>query len=452
MSQAKKVILSGGRVVTPVGVVSANVEIGGGRILRVGDFPAQSGPETRVAQLDGAYVLPGLIDMHINDGVSIIRGLKTPEQHAERLAAVSRGLLPLGITGVFMATLASPLDELEAYLAGMDMFRERWSREPDGAELCGALIEGTFMNPENHGAQNPDYMFAPSREVLDRLLAHPCVRMVNVAPEFGDLSLELIAWIASCGAIPAAGHCKPTAAQLAQAADRGLKYIIHMYNGPTGSSTKSFDGGGMLEGALRDDRITAEMIGDLVHVHPAVLRDAIARKGVGRVVAVSDVMFPVDAPAGGFEINGILGRADEKGEYLYVTGRRGADGGVTEVKSGEIRASNVKVLFGAAVNQDRVFANMVGLLASEVEGNYIRRHSALPLDEAVCHASRMCSENPARLTGLYDGSAGRKVGAVAAGYEADIIVADIARGEGLRAEVQLREVFLAGKPALGLCN
>ncbi|MCE5269811.1 hypothetical protein LLH00_00830 [bacterium] len=277
MSEAKKIVLTGGRVVTPLGVVSANVEIGGGRILRVGDFPAAGGPGVTVVRLHDSYVLPGLIDMHINDGVSILRGLKTPEQHAARLAEVSRGLLPLGITGVFMATLASPLDELEAYLAGMDLFRERWKAAPMGTELCGALIEGTFMNPENHGAQNPDYMYPPSREVLDRLLAHPSVRMVNIAPEFGDTSLELIAYAAGRGVIPAAGHCKPTADQLGQAVERGLRYIVHMYNGPTGSSTKTFDGGGMLEGALRDDRVTAELIGDLVHVAPAVVRDAIGR-------------------------------------------------------------------------------------------------------------------------------------------------------------------------------
>ncbi|MCE5269812.1 hypothetical protein LLH00_00835, partial [bacterium] len=129
-----------------------------------------------------------------------------------------------------------------------------------------------------------------------------------------------------------------------------------------------------------------------------------------RAVAVSDVMFPVDAPEGEFELNRILGRADDKGEYLYVTGRRGMDGTITEVKSGEIRASNVKVLYGAAVNQDRVFANMVGLFAAEVEGNYVKRHPGLPLDEAVCWASRLCSTNAARLSGLLDGSSGRKVG------------------------------------------
>lgn len=449
MNQPKRIYLTGGRVVTPLGVVDATVEIADGRIVRVGDFVPAEGDNSLVMTLEDSYVLPGLIDMHINDGVSLLRRLKTADEHAQRLAEVSRGLIRLGITGVFMATLASPLDELDTYLEGMDLFRSRWADNPTGTELCGALVEGTFMNPENHGAQNPDYMFAPERGVLDRLLEHPVVRMVNIAPEFGDTSLELIEYTSSRGAIPAAGHCKPTARQLAMAADRGLKYIIHMYNGPTGSSTKSFDGGGMLEGALRDDRITAELIVDFVHVHPAVLRDCIGRKGIERTVAVSDVMFPVDAPGGEFELNGVLGRTDESGDFLCVTGRRGADGEVTPVVSPEIRASNVKVLFGAAINQDRVFANMIELFANDVEGNYVRCHQGLPLDEAVFLASRACSENPARLTGLYDGSAGRRVGAVATGFEADIIVADISLSDSGKAAVELRQAFLAGKPMLG---
>ncbi len=255
MTKAGKLVLTGGRVVTPAGVVQGSVEVADGKIIRAGRFEPEAGGGAEVVDVAGAYVMPGLIDMHINDGVALLKKISSPAAHADRLEQVSRSLVKLGVTGIFPATLAAPLEEIEDYLEGMAEFRRRWQAAPMGTELCGALVEGTFMNPANCGAQNPAYMFRPDRKILDRLLSSGVVRFVNVAPEFGRESLELIEYIVSKGLVAAAGHCKPTADQLTRAIERGTSYFVHLLNGPTGSSTKSFDGGGALQAALRDDRI-----------------------------------------------------------------------------------------------------------------------------------------------------------------------------------------------------
>ncbi|OGG00408.1 MAG: hypothetical protein A3F83_10390 [Candidatus Glassbacteria bacterium RIFCSPLOWO2_12_FULL_58_11] len=448
MEHGRHFVLTGGKVVTPEAVFEGAVEVRDGRIVRVGRFDGREAESAEIIPLHSAWVLPGLIDMHINDGVAILRNLSTPEEHAARLAEVSRGLINRGITGIFLATLAGPPESLRDYLEGLAIFRGRWKTEPSGTEICGVLIEGTFMNPDNCGAHNPEYIFPPDRKILDFLLEPGVARMVNIAPEYGDKALELISYVTERGLVAAAGHCKPTADQLSRAVDRGLKYFIHLLNGPTGSNTKAFYGGGTLEGALRDDRLAVELIVDLVHVDQPVLRDVISRKEARRVVAVSDSMFPSDSPEAEFEINGILGLIDRENNVISVVGRRAENGEVTEVAPPALETCDFSTLYGSAVNMDTVFPNTVSLLAAEQQGNFVRSHPALPLEEAVRQASLMCSTNPARITGLLDGSAGRKVGALKEGFEADIVVAEIAAG-GWGVKFLPREVYLAGVPMLG---
>ena len=448
MSQDRHLVLTGARVVTPQSVFEGSIEIKDGRIVRVGKFSADQVSGARVEEFRSSYILPGLIDMHINDGLAILRRLSSAEEHAHRLSEVSRGLINRGVTGIFLATLAGPLKEIKTYLEGMALFASRWKEEPSGTEICGALVEGTFMNPENCGAHNPAYIYPPQRKILDSLIETGAVRMVNIAPEYGRDSLDLISYAVEQGLVAAAGHCKPTADQLARAVDRGLSYFIHLLNGPTGSSTKSFNGGGTLEGALRDDRLAVELIADLIHVAAPVLRDVIARKEPERVVAVSDSMFPSDAPEAEFEINGILGMIDRENNFISVVGRRDDQGKVLEKARPKLETCDHSTLYGSAVNMDTVFANIVRLLAGDMEGNFIRRHRGVPLDEAIRQAALMCATNPATITGLLDGSSGRKVGAVEAGFEADLVVAEIAAG-GWGVKFSPREVYLAGRPMLG---
>jgi len=451
MNQDSHLVLTGARVVTPRSVFESSIEIKNGRITRVGDFSAEQAAGARELKFPSCYILPGLIDMHVNDGQSILRGLSSPGEHADRLAELSRGLINRGVTGIFLATLAGPLKEIKNYLEGMALFNSRWKEAPSGTEICGALVEGTFMNPENCGAHNPAYIYRPERRILDSLIETGAVRMVNIAPEYGRDSLDLISYAVDRGLVAAAGHCKPTAEQLARAVDRGLSYFIHLLNGPTGSNTKAFNGGGTLEGALRDDRLAVELIADFVHVARPVLRDVIARKEPERVVSVSDSMFPSDPPEEQFEINGILGMVDRENNYISVVGRRDDQGRVRKTARPELETCDFSMLYGSIVNMDTVFANVVSLLSTDMEGYFLRRHKGESLDEAIRQAALMCATNPAAITGLLDGSAGRKVGAVAAGFEADLVVAGIEAGDsGVKFSPQ--EVFLAGRPMLNITS
>ncbi len=237
-----------------------------------------------------------------------------------------------------------------------------------------------------------------------------------------------------------AGHAKPHAERLREAADAGLRYVIHLGNGPTGSSLKAFHDGGMLEESLRNDKLAVTIILDGVHVHPQLARDWIARKEASRVILVSDCAFAGDAPPAEFEAFGIRGALSEDRRYLKVVSPpAGSGGGHAAPGAGDPAhlSSDFSPLFGSAVGMREVFETAVNVLTREMPGVYHRRHPALSLEEACLLASRMTSANPAALLGLADR------GALREGLRADLVLADIQGSPGSYG-VTVRGTFVAG--------
>ncbi|MEC7777290.1 MAG: hypothetical protein VYC32_14435, partial [Planctomycetota bacterium] len=370
---------------------------------------------------------PGWIDLQVNDIGWLSGGLRSPGEHAARMGEVLDYQAGAGVTGCVLATLAAPLDEILAYLRGMKEVLDGGG-ELSGI-LLGSLVEGTFMNPEFHGAHNPDWVLPPDPGVLDQLLSTGAVSMINIAPETTPGAIPLIAEAAGRGVVVGCGHAKPHAECVREAVAAGLAYVIHLGNGPTGSSLKVFNDGGLLEETLRNDDLAATFIVDGFHVHPQLLRDWISRKEVSRCIGISDAGFGTGAPTGPFELCGIQGEPADGGRYLRV---------VRSEKERELaeRTSDAGALFGAAIGMREVFENLLNLFSVELEGVHVRRHQALSLADSVAAASSMCSENPARLLGVGDR------GVLAPGARGDIALLEIT-GEPGALEVKVRETLVA---------
>lgn len=342
----------------------------------------------------GRWLLPGWIDLQLNDIGWLSQGLKEPAEHARRVRQVLAYQAARGVTGLALATLAAPVDEISAYLRGIAEVLQAQDEETDGV-LVGGLVEGSFMNPEFHGAHNPRWVLPPTTEVFHQFLGTGGLKLVNVAPEMGSEALEVIRQATANGVIVGIGHAKPHAERLREAVDAGARYVIHLGNGPTGSNLKRFHDGGMLEEALRNDRLVVTVIVDEYHVHPQLVRDWIRRKELSRFVAVSDAGFSMGAPAGEFEVFGVRGRTAVGAGYLEVVTADGPEGG-------NPLSSDRANLFGAAADMPSIFRSLLNLLTQQMEGVYYRSHPAHPLAEAVDMAVAACSRNPAQLVGSDD--------------------------------------------------
>jgi len=298
-----------------------------------------------------------------------------------------RNFADRGTTRVLLTTLAAPLDRLEAVLREMDTYIRSDRNGKDGATLVGAFIEGTFIRyPEFAGAQNPEYFETPTLELFERLnqAAGGHIRYVNIVPEHGQVALDLIGNLTRRGVLVGAGHTSCPAETYLEAVKHGLRVAVHFTNGPTGSSFKPFGGGSVLQSVLTSRRVYAELIADGYHVNPAYLLDILHRKGVERIVAITDAMFVTGAKEiDEFEVAGIKGKVSEDRRYLRVTEKE-------------------NTLFGSVLTMSVAFGNWVSWLTKPMRGIWVDEYLPYETDEAVLMASRMCSSNPALLLGELD--------------------------------------------------
>ena len=134
-----------------------------------------------------------------------------------------------------------------------------------------------------------------------------------------------------------------------------------------------------LAGAVLDaDEIAAELICDGVHVHPAVMRVAIAAKGAARVMAITDATAGAGLPAG---------------SHASIGGRR--------ITVRETAYLDDGTIAGSVLTMDRAFERLVG------------RVGLSPVDAAL-----LCGTTPARELGLHGH------GVIAPGAVADLTVLD----------------------------
>ena len=93
-------------------------------------------------QIDGSgrWLLPGWIDLQLNDIEWLAKGHKTPTTNRDRVLEVLRYQIARGVTGCVLATLAAPEEEIVDYLRGLRLVLDAAVEEPSGLET--ALLAG----------------------------------------------------------------------------------------------------------------------------------------------------------------------------------------------------------------------------------------------------------------------------------------------------------------------
>ena len=358
-------LLAGGRVVTPDGVrTDAWVHVDGGVIASVGvDQPAVDAP---VQDLEGAWLLPGLIDLHMHGGGG--HSVADSRQAMEGAVAFHRRH---GTTATLVSLMTAPVDELCEQLSWA---AELVRRGPTSAgHVLGAHLEGPFLSPRRSGAQNPAHMIAPDHAVLDRLIAAAdgALRMITLAPEL-DGAVALIAALRAHGVIVALGPSDATYEEASTAIRAGANHATHLFNAMPSLHHRAPG----LVGAALEAGLPCELINDGLHVHPAIV--GLVARMIACPVLVTDA---IDA-------SGV-------GDGTFVLG-----GQEVRVHEGEARLTRTASLAGSTLTMSEAVRCAV-------------RDSGLSVEQAAVAAAT----NPARVLGL-DAS----VGSVAAGRRADLVV------------------------------
>jgi len=172
---------------------------------------------------------------------------------------------------------------------------------------------------------------------------------------------------------------------------------------------------------LKFDKLYAELICDGYHVNPAYIRDIIKRKGVSRIVGITDCSMIAGSNLTEFRVEGIEGKVSDDGQYLQVLGKE-------------------NTLFSSNLTMVRGFTNLLNWLTRDMEGIWNKRHEGRELEEAVSAAAQIFASNPCELTGL----TGQGYGRIVEGAKADLCVLDIRQEEG-RYQAEVEKTIVEGE-------
>jgi len=388
------IVLSGAALVLPDRILTpGTLTVDGDRIVDIRSGPASGAPGrdaagARAFVFDHHYIVPGFIDVHVHG----VEGFDTLDD-GNPVAAMAARLPRYGVTAFCPTTVACAPDALARMLQDVRLARN--TPRSRSARVLPAHLESNFINAEFRGAQPMACLRSP-RAALTRpptpghdgpgrfsaadILAEieragADVGIVTLAPEL-EGGLDLVRWIASHGPRVSLGHSGASFEEGLEAIAAGARHATHLFNRmpPLGHRAP-----GLVGAVLQSEEIAAEVICDGYHVHPALVRTAVAAKGASRVMAITD----------GTAVSGL------------PAGTRAALGG-QPITAGESAALlDDGTLAGSALTMDRAFQTLVGKMKL-----------------SIVDAARLCSTTAASELGL----AGH--GVLARDAIADIVVLD----------------------------
>lgn len=202
---------------------------------------------------------------------------------------------------------------------------------------------------------------APEFEAADILAeierATPDVGIVTLASEL-DGGLDLVRWLSARGHHVSLGHSGATYEEALAAISAGARQATHLFNRMPRLDHRA---PGLAGAVLQSDEIAAEIICDGVHVHPALIRTAIAAKRPSRILAITDATAAAGLPIGS--------RAMLGGQPITAGAR------TAQLSDGTIA--------GSVLTMDRAFQTLVAQVGL-----------------SVVDAATICSTSPARELGL----------------------------------------------------
>jgi len=252
---------------------------------------------SRVLSIDGEtvdapspgddVVLPGFIDLHVHGGggADIMEG----EGAIER---VTRLHAAHGTTAMLATTVTAGRPELERALASVKL--AMGARPAGVARLLGVHLEGPYINSGKLGAQ-PDCGRPASIEELRALHAIAPIRVLTLAPELAG-HLEFIRELNGMGIVAQCGHSLGTYEDGVAALMAGVKGFTHLFNAMSAMHHRA---PGMVGAALAH-ATHAEIIPDLLHVHPGAIRAAL--RAIPLLYCVTDSTAAAGMPDGQYRL------------------------------------------------------------------------------------------------------------------------------------------------------
>ena len=341
-------------------------------------------PGEEVVDGQGAYAIPGLIDLHFHGCM----GDDFCDNSKEAIENIAKYEASVGVTTIAPATMTLPVEELEDILRTAAEYKKE--QNPKGADLVGVNMEGPFISPVKKGAQDERNIMPCDTAICQRFLdaSEGLVKFVGLAPEESEDAVAFVEAMKDKVNISLA-HTNADYAHAKAAFDAGANHAVHLFNAMPAFTHREPG----VVGAVSDSaHVMAEIICDGVHIHPSMVRAAFKMMGADRMILISDSM----------RATGL-----EDGEYTL--------GGQPVTVRGNLATLHDGTIAGSATN-------LMDCM------RFVVKTVGLPLETAV-----MCAtENPAKEIGIFN-----EVGSISVGKRADFVLLD--------QELNIAAVYIDGK-------
>ncbi len=373
------IAITANRLYTPLETVERPLLlIDGSIIAEVSSQSVREVPRSaRLLDLGDAFLSPGFVDIHIHGGA----GHDVMENGASALPAVETLLAAHGVTSYFPTTVTAPMDQILAALERLANAIESSEKSSDGkrSKPLGIHLEGPFISYARRGVHPPANLLRPSVETFDRFwqAAGGHIRVMTIAAEL-DGAKEVIAEAVRRGVCVSLGHTDADWNATRAGIAAGARHATHAFNAMRPLDHRE---PGIVGEMLANPQLSADIIVDGIHVHPAVVKLFLKAKGADEAVLITDATAATGMPDGRYRLGSLE----------------------VEVRNGKCMSEGK--LAGSVLTMDRAVRNVMEFAEWEMAA-----------------ALRLASLNPAKVVGLTDR------GKIEAGRRADIVALNPAGG------------------------
>ena len=347
-----------------------------------------------VPVVEGAFLSPGFIDIHVHggDGADYMDG--TPD--AVRIA--NRAHAQRGTTTIFPTTTTGSTTELSAMLTACREVRDTWT-PADGARIEGVHYYGPYFAEDKVGCHAVEGRRDPLPDEYETFFKLGIIRIATCAAELpGAEAFYKAARRHRC--LSTCGHSNCSWSDMAKAYRAGMRHVDHFWCAMSSvASLRERHGtpmqASMEQFVLAHPEMSTEVIADGMHLSPELLEFAYQMKGAERLCLVTDANRALGQPPGRYRFGPV-----DTGAWFESDGRVG-------FVPGNGLASSV-------VGMDTMVRNM-------------KARTTASLPEVV----RMASLTPAERAGI-----DKETGSLEKGKAADVLV--------LSRTLRVQKVFIAG--------
>ncbi|MBZ9748982.1 N-acetylglucosamine-6-phosphate deacetylase [Mesorhizobium sp. CO1-1-7] len=251
--------------------------------------------DIRAVDTGGGMLVPGFVDIQVNGGGGV---MLNDHPDVASIETICRAHAPFGTTALLPTLITdTPAITAAAIAAGEAAALQKVPG------FLGLHLEGPHLSIARKGAHDPA-LIRPMTDADQAMLIAARqklpVLLTTIAPESVDPAR--VKALAKAGIIVSLGHSDTGHATAKAFAEAGASVVTHLFNAMSQIGNRE---PGLAGAAIDIGALSAGLIADGIHVHPATIRIALdAKQGPGRIVLVTDAMATIGTEMSSFTLNG----------------------------------------------------------------------------------------------------------------------------------------------------